>query len=268
MYNPPLLEKPRLPGFGMFGLPDQVSVSVVSPEARPTVSLPAGLTSASSSSSSPSSYITPMQQPEPLLPSAARYPPPLGLAPSFAPYPNRQQLPNLSSVLNKIQSEQRLPLPAPTLSSVVPMPQRPEYPPIPTASQISPGAYYPRPPSSAAFDPPHAKSADEATPEFSAESVPIMSPSARVASVSSNSSLSDTTSSRSTNPRKYKCKMCGKAFTTSGHLARHNRIHTGVKNHICPYEGCNARFSRQDNCMQHYKTHLNGKKSRKRVKRE
>ncbi|GMG39880.1 unnamed protein product [Ambrosiozyma monospora] len=66
-------------------------------------------------------------------------------------------------------------------------------------------------------------------------------------------------------PRKYRCKTCGKSFTTSGHLARHNRIHTGVKNHICPFEGCGARFSRQDNCMQHYKTHLH-KKGRKRAK--
>lgn len=68
------------------------------------------------------------------------------------------------------------------------------------------------------------------------------------------------------NTRKYKCKICNKGFTTSGHLARHHRIHTGVKNHECPFEGCNSRFSRQDNCMQHYKTHLKGKKSRKRCK--
>lgn len=70
--------------------------------------------------------------------------------------------------------------------------------------------------------------------------------------------------SKTVNPRKYKCKLCSRSFTTSGHLARHNRIHTGVKNHVCPFDGCNARFSRQDNCMQHYKTHLNVKKSRRR----
>ncbi|ODV84469.1 hypothetical protein CANARDRAFT_191455, partial [[Candida] arabinofermentans NRRL YB-2248] len=66
--------------------------------------------------------------------------------------------------------------------------------------------------------------------------------------------------------RKYKCKTCDKTFTTSGHLARHTRIHTGVKNHSCPHDGCLAKFSRQDNCMQHYKTHLNSKKNRKRGK--
>ncbi|KAI8049235.1 hypothetical protein BDF22DRAFT_611025, partial [Syncephalis plumigaleata] len=49
---------------------------------------------------------------------------------------------------------------------------------------------------------------------------------------------------------------CDKSFTTSGHLARHNRIHTGEKNFHCPMEGCTSRFSRQDNMMQHYRTHL------------
>ncbi|AWU73971.1 uncharacterized protein C5L36_0A05660 [Pichia kudriavzevii] len=64
--------------------------------------------------------------------------------------------------------------------------------------------------------------------------------------------------------RKYICKICDKGFTTSGHLARHHRIHTGAKNHVCPWKDCNARFSRQDNCMQHYKTHLKVKKGRRK----
>ncbi|KAI5855774.1 hypothetical protein BZA05DRAFT_333293 [Tricharina praecox] len=57
--------------------------------------------------------------------------------------------------------------------------------------------------------------------------------------------------------RRYTCH-CGKSFTTSGHLARHTRIHTGEKNYVCPDAGCAARFSRQDNCMQHYRTHQSG----------
>lgn len=56
--------------------------------------------------------------------------------------------------------------------------------------------------------------------------------------------------------RRHICAICNKGFTTSGHLARHNRIHTGERNHICPYKGCKQKFSRQDNCLQHYKTHL------------
>ncbi|AET38365.1 C2H2-type zinc finger protein Ecym_2654 [Eremothecium cymbalariae DBVPG len=56
--------------------------------------------------------------------------------------------------------------------------------------------------------------------------------------------------------RKHRCQTCDKGFTTSGHLARHNRIHTGEKNHRCHFPGCGQRFSRHDNCLQHYRTHL------------
>jgi hypothetical protein len=66
--------------------------------------------------------------------------------------------------------------------------------------------------------------------------------------------------------RRYTCH-CGKSFTTSGHLARHTRIHTGEKNYVCPEAGCGARFSRQDNCMQHFRTHQNGS-SNKRASRK
>ena len=59
--------------------------------------------------------------------------------------------------------------------------------------------------------------------------------------------------------RKHVCKVCSRCFTTSGHLARHNRIHTGERKHQCPWPTCSARFARQDNCMQHYKTHTNSK---------
>ncbi|EDO17000.1 hypothetical protein Kpol_1065p15 [Vanderwaltozyma polyspora DSM 70294] len=62
--------------------------------------------------------------------------------------------------------------------------------------------------------------------------------------------------------RRFECKTCGRKFTTSGHLTRHNRIHTGEKNHVCPFEGCNLRFSRNDNSLQHYKTHLKKQKKK------
>lgn len=76
---------------------------------------------------------------------------------------------------------------------------------------------------------------------------------------------SATDSPRSDLKRKYVCKTCARSFTTSGHLARHNRIHTGERKHLCPWPSCDARFARQDNCMQHYKTHTNGKNKRIKV---
>ena len=66
--------------------------------------------------------------------------------------------------------------------------------------------------------------------------------------------------------RRYTCH-CGKSFTTSGHLARHTRIHTGEKNYVCPEVNCGARFSRQDNCMQHYRTHQSGSASKRAARR-
>ncbi|ESK87273.1 nrg1-like zn-finger transcription factor [Moniliophthora roreri MCA 2997] len=56
--------------------------------------------------------------------------------------------------------------------------------------------------------------------------------------------------------KKHVCSTCDRAFTTSGHLARHSRVHTGEKNHKCPFPGCETRCSRQDNLQQHYRIHL------------
>ncbi|KAI0650975.1 hypothetical protein C8Q79DRAFT_945996 [Trametes meyenii] len=50
--------------------------------------------------------------------------------------------------------------------------------------------------------------------------------------------------------KKHVCSVCNRAFTTSGHLSRHTRIHTGERNHKCPFPGCETRCSRQDNLQQ------------------
>lgn len=68
----------------------------------------------------------------------------------------------------------------------------------------------------------------------------------------------------STKQRKFRCKTCSMAFTTSGHLSRHNKIHTGERKFTCPLDGCDQKFSRHDNCLQHYRTHL--KKAQKNKK--
>jgi zinc-finger protein CreA/MIG len=56
--------------------------------------------------------------------------------------------------------------------------------------------------------------------------------------------------------KRHICPTCDRSFTTSGHLARHSRVHTGEKNHKCPFPGCETRCSRQDNLQQHYRIHL------------
>lgn len=106
----------------------------------------------------------------------------------------------------------------------------------------------------------------------SLDEVPTIKPSLTPILVDGNTGISPLPSSPNTadqavasprtNTRKHVCKTCSKSFTTSGHLARHNRIHTGERKHVCPWASCGARFARQDNCMQHYKIHLHGKSRR------
>jgi len=100
-------------------------------------------------------------------------------------------------------------------------------------------------------------------------------PSANIAVASSPSELVDASqsaqdetagSTRSSDvKRKHICDYpgCEKSFTTSGHLARHARTHTGEKKFQCTFAGCQSRFSRHDNMLQHYRSHL-GRNSRRR----
>ncbi|KAF7318375.1 hypothetical protein HMN09_00346400 [Mycena chlorophos] len=59
-------------------------------------------------------------------------------------------------------------------------------------------------------------------------------------------------------PGRHFCPVptCGRAFTTSGHVQRHARTHTGERKHACPFPGCGTRCSRADNLQQHYRIHL------------
>jgi len=46
--------------------------------------------------------------------------------------------------------------------------------------------------------------------------------------------------------RKYGCEECGKEFTTSGHLTRHCKIHSGEKAFSCPWPNCDKSTARHD----------------------
>jgi zinc finger protein CreA/MIG len=62
--------------------------------------------------------------------------------------------------------------------------------------------------------------------------------------------------------KKHVCPTCSRPFSTSGHLSRHQRVHTGERNHKCPFPGCETRCSRQDNLQQHYRIHLSPRSRR------
>ncbi|KAG2055006.1 hypothetical protein BDR06DRAFT_911880 [Suillus hirtellus] len=72
----------------------------------------------------------------------------------------------------------------------------------------------------------------------------------------SSLSQSSQSSAAANGKKKHVCPTCDRGFTTSGHLARHLRVHTGERNHKCPFPGCETRCSRQDNLQQHYRIHL------------
>jgi zinc-finger protein CreA/MIG len=61
----------------------------------------------------------------------------------------------------------------------------------------------------------------------------------------------DSATDAATEPkRRHPCLYCEKSFTTSGHLARHTRTHTGERKHVCPFPGCDTKCSRADNLQQ------------------
>jgi uncharacterized Zn-finger protein len=49
---------------------------------------------------------------------------------------------------------------------------------------------------------------------------------------------------------------CGKVFPSKSRLQRHAVIHTGAKPFVCLYPECERTFSRRDNMLQHYRTHI------------
>jgi hypothetical protein len=65
---------------------------------------------------------------------------------------------------------------------------------------------------------------------------------------SSTSPIARPSMSTSTDAKKrHVCVHCDQVCSTSSHLARHARIHSGVKEFKCDYPGCEKRSSRLDN---------------------
>jgi hypothetical protein len=56
---------------------------------------------------------------------------------------------------------------------------------------------------------------------------------------------------------------CGRKFRRQEHLHRHMKTHSGRKDFACHVKHCPTRFNRNDNCWEHYWTHVHrpGKKN-------